>query len=143
MKSNDIKLFTKKEIIALKSFNDICSKIRGDYSKDAKGLFKIWITTLNIYKGYQENSMTRLLSALVKRIPHWKIDVYKHNETYDQIKYCFYRMCKALESTSNGKYSNSCLGAYHTESYFVSDLEIELKELGITNVFLSYDENES
>ncbi|MBT3298895.1 hypothetical protein HN385_08225 [archaeon] len=132
----EAKLFTKKEIQSLKSFNDICSKIRGEYSKDAKGLFKIWINTLNVYKEYHTNSMTQLLSALMKRTPHWKLDVYEHIETYDQIKYCFYRMCKTLEYVSDGKYSHSSLGSYQSDTYNISELEKQLKNSDITDVFM-------
>jgi hypothetical protein len=110
-------LFTEENRLALKTFNDICSNIRGEYSKDAVGLFRIWTTTLTIYEENKENSMSQLLSALLKLKPHWNKYIESFNTDFKKIIMYFYKCCKSLEPLAKDYYSNNHLASYQGQDY--------------------------
>ena len=111
-------LFTNNEVMALKLFNKTCVSIRGDYSKDAIGLFKIWQETLTIYANeFQENVMNYLLSALLKKRPHWGEYIDSFDNIFEKILMYFYRCCKALVPLADGYYTGSSLASYQSTSH--------------------------
>jgi len=111
-------LFTDNEVMALKLFNNTCISIRGDYSKDAIGLFKIWQETLTIYADeFQENIMNYLLSALLKCKPHWSEYIDSFDNIFEKILMYFYRCCKALVPLADGHYAQNQLASYQSTSH--------------------------
>jgi len=109
---------TAKERTSLLLFNNICGSLRGEYSNDAKGLMKIWEVTLYIFKEeFKEPLLNTLLSAFIKRRPHWKKELERYQTTYDKILYHFYKCCKSLDTLSDGHYSVNSVFSYQGKTH--------------------------
>ena len=114
----EFEYLTAKERTSLLLFNNICGSLHGEYSNDAKGLMKIWEVTLYIFKEeFKEPLLNTLLSAFIKRRPHWKKELERYQTTYDKILYHFYKCCKSLDTLSDGYYSTNSVFSYQGKSH--------------------------
>jgi hypothetical protein len=118
----DTSSLSDNELSALKAFNTICSELRGDYSKTAQGLYKLWFVTLSIYLESFCNFNSLLFDALMKRRPHWKNEIDKFSSnTNNKLNYYFCKSALSLDVFSGGEiYTGSpfqsYIGGEHSES---------------------------
>jgi len=106
-------IFSNKEVMALRLFNNTCVDLRGEYDKSAKGLMKIWESTLNIVSSkFTNNTLKLLLSAMLKRTPHWEKDISKLDTTFEKLLFYFRKCSTSLDFLSVGEYYGFSLSSY-------------------------------
>jgi hypothetical protein len=101
----EVKLFVPNEKpSALLLFNNVCMKIRGDYSNDLNGLMNIWGVTLELFSQKYNSELKELLHELIDIRPHWKEDIYRFENTQTRVLYYFYRCCDSTSTIVNGDF---------------------------------------
>jgi len=98
-------VLSENEMVALKLFNRTCSSVHGEFDKTANGLMGIWRVTLSIFsRSFGVSVLNCLLSAMLKRTPHWQEDIEKEPTTLGRLEKYFARCSQSLAPVSEGDY---------------------------------------
>ena len=111
------RLFTNDQVLALKTFNQICSELRGDYNRQHTGLLKLWETTLTIFHELSGPWLLKhLVGAFISIRPHWSKDFDKITSLREKAMFYFRRSANSLIMLPSPDYYSASVASYQGRS---------------------------